>query len=276
MTSKKGCLAGKVAIITGGGTGLGKATALALAGEGADVVISSRRLEAIEPTARELSDLGVRSLAVPTDITDSRQVNRMVEQTLDKMGRIDILMNYAGIVRNEKTKPIWEITDEEWRLGIDTNLSGAFYCCRAVGKYLVAQKSGKVVNVASGFGLRGGRDNYMYCTAKGGILQLTRSLALTWAKDNIQVNTIAPGFVDTTAWQPGSSVGVAEDSGLGSQGKFIPVGRFGQPPDVGSLGLFLASDASDYITGALFIADGGGMVGYAPTGFSPVMISEEV
>ena len=275
MALGKGCLAGKVAIITGGGTGLGKAMALALAEEGADVVVSSRRLEAIEPTAKELSDLGVRALAIPADVTDSQQVNRLVERTLAELGRIDILINNAGIVRGEQRKPIWELTDEEWRLGIDTNLSGAFYCCRAVGKHLVAQKSGKVINVASGFGMRGGRDNYMYCCAKGGVIQLTRSLAITWAQDNIQVNTIAPGFVDTSEWQPEPPPVRMGDGSMGIRGEFNPVGRFGIPQDIGALGLFLASDASAYITGGLFVADGGGMVGCGPTGYAPVIMMEE-
>ena len=277
MVSGKRRLEGKVAIITGGGTGLGKSMALALAGEGASIVVAARRIEAIEKTAKELSSIGGRALAISTDVTDSQQVNRLVERTLAEMGRIDILINNAGIVRTEQRKPIWDITDEEWHLGIDTNLGGAFFCCRAVGKHLVAQKSGKVINVASGFGTRGGRDNYMYCCAKGGVIQLTRSLALTWAQDNIQVNTIAPGFVDVSEWQPGPGPQLPPEArGMpGAKGEFIPVGRFGIPQDIGSLGLFLASDASDYITGGLFIADGGGMVGCGPTGYAPIITIEE-
>jgi len=271
MVAGKGCLEGKVAIITGGGTGLGKAMAIALAEEGANIVVASRRLEAIEPTAKSLNDMGVKALAIATDVTSSQQCNQLIERTMGELGRIDILINNAGIVRGERAKPIWDITDDEWHLGIDTNLSGAFYCCRAVGKHLVAQKSGKVINVASGFGIRGGRDNYMYCTAKGGVIQLTRSLALTWAKDNIQVNSIAPGFVDTSEWQPEPPPVRLGETGMGPRGEFIPVGRFGIPQDIGSLGLFLASDASDYVTGALFIADGGGMTGCGPTGYAPII-----
>ena len=277
MVSGKGRLEGKVAIITGGGTGLGKSMALALANEGADIVVSASRLEPIEQTAKEVSGLGRKALAIPTDVTDSQQVNRLVERTLSEMGKIDILINNAGIVRGEQRKPIWDITDKEWRLGIDTNLSGTFYCCRAAGKHLMAQKRGKVINVASGWGLRGGRDNFMYCCAKGGVIQLTRSLAITWAQDNIQVNTIVPGFVDTSEWQPGMQPEFAAQvrAAIGARGEFIPVGRLGIPPDIGSLGLFLASDASDYITGAMFIADGGGMVGYGPTGYASTITVEE-
>jgi len=275
MTSGKGRLAGKVAIITGGGTGLGKAMSQALAEEGANIVVTSRRLEAIEPTARQLSELGIKALAISTDVTNSQQVNQMVDRTLSEMGRIDILINNAGLVRGQRPKPIWEIADEEWRLGIDTNLSGAFYCCRAVGKHLVDQKSGKVINVASGFGLRGGRNDYMYCCAKGGTVQLTRTLAISWAQDNVQVNTIVPGFVDTSEWQPEAPPVRMGQGGMGGpKGEFIPVGRFGVPPDIGSLGLFLASDASDYVTGGLFIADGGGMAGCGPTGYAPIIAME--
>ena len=215
--------------------------------------------------------MGRRALTIPTDVTDSQQVKRMVERTLSEMGRIDILINNAGIVRGEERKSIGEIPDEEWHLGIDTNLTGAFFCCRAVDEYLVAQKRGKVINVASGLGLRGGRDNFMYCCAKGGVIQLTRSLALTWAQDNIQVNCIAPGVINTASMQLESRPETA------SRARFIPVGREGVPQDIGSLGLFLASDASDYITGALFVVDGGGLAGgCTPTGYAPVITMEEV
>ena len=270
MVSMKGTLEGKVAIITGGGTGLGKAMALTLAREGADIVAAGRRPEPIEQTVKEVRDMGRSGLAVSTDVTDSKQVNNLVEQTLSQMGGLDILINNAGIVRGEQRKPIWDITDEDWYLGINTNLTGAFFCCRAVGKHLVTQKNGKVINIASGSGLRGGRDYYMYCCAKSGVIQLTRSLALSWAEDNIQVNCLVPGFIDTRDLQPKPIA-----ASINRRQEFIPVGRFGIPQDIGSLGLFLASDASNYITGAIFIADGGGLIGCAPTGYSPIIAIEE-
>jgi len=271
MVSGKGTLQGKVAIITGGGTGLGKAMALTLAKEAATIVVAARRVEAIEQTAKEVTDLGARGLAVSTDVTDSQQVNRMVERTLSEMGRLDILINNAGIVRGQQRKSLWEITDEEWHLGIDTNLSGAFFCCRAVGKHFVEQKRGKVINIASGNGLRGGRGDYMYGTAKAGVIELTRVFAITWAEDNIQVNCIAPGFVDVGALQP-----VPRSGSAMRRSEFIPVGRFGIPEDIGYLGLFLASDASNYITGALFANDGGGLAGgFSPTGYAPVITIKE-
>ena len=139
MATGNGTLAGKVVIITGGGTGLGKAMALLMAKEGADIVVAARRVNAIEQTAREVKDLGRRALAIPTDVTDSKQVDNMVKRTIAEMGGIDILVNNAGIVRGQVPKPLWELSDEEWHLGINTNLSGAFYCCRAVMKQFVDQ-----------------------------------------------------------------------------------------------------------------------------------------
>ena len=267
----------KVVIITGGGTGLGKAMALALARAGADIVVAARRVAPIEQTAREVTDLGRKALAITTDVTDSSQVNRLVEQTLSQLGRIDILINNAGIVRGQRPKPIWEITDEEWHLGIDVNLSSAFFCCRAVGQYFTGQNSGKIINVSSGEGFRGIRDSFMYTCAKGGVVQLTRTLALTWAPYNIQVNCIVPGFTSTAEFQPEEIRQAMEQAtGAGFGRVFVPVGRLGVPADIASLALFLASGASDYTTGGCFIADGGGLAGgFATTGYAPVITIKE-
>lgn len=253
-------LKGKVAIITGGGTGIGKAIALALAGEGADVVLAARRMEPIEEAAAQVRSLGRRALAVSTDVADSAQVNRMVDRTMSEMGRLDILVNNAGLVRGERRKPIWEVSDAEWRLGMDTNLTGAFFCCRAAGRHLVPQRSGKVINVASEIGMRGGRENFMYPCAKSGVIQLTRSLALTWAEHNVQVNAIAPGFIDTR-------IGTPQAGSMAHGGSFIPIGRLGIPREIAALALFLAADAPGYITGSVFGADGGALAGgFGPTG----------
>ena len=269
----------RVTVITGGGTGLGKAMALALAKAGSDIVVAARRTGPIEQTAREVTDLGRKALAVSTDVTDSRQVNHLIETTLSEMGKLDILINNAGIVRGQGRKPIWEITDDEWHLGINTNLTGAFFCCRAVSQYFIERKSGKVINVASGEGLRGVRGNYMYCCAKGGVIQLTRTLAITWAQDNIKVNCIVPGFVDVRELQPEARTEVPPEVARSSRamGAFIPVGHFGRAPDIAYLALFLASDASDYITGGILTADGGGLAGgTTTTGYAPTIpIKEE-
>ena len=271
MTTGNGTLKGKVVIVTGGGTGLGKAASLLMAKEGADIVIAARRVNAIEQTAREVRDLGSRALAIPTDVTDSRQVNSMVARTIAEMGGLDILLNNAGIVRGQVPKQLWEITDDEWRLGIDTNLTGAFYCSRASMKHFVDQGHGKIINIASGNGMRGQRNDYMYGTAKAGVINLTRVMATTFAQFNVQINCIAPGFVDVRHMQPEP---VTRE--VSRTARFIPVGRFGEPNDIGHLVLFLASDASDYVSGCLFPNDGGGLAGgVAPTGYAPVIPMEE-
>jgi len=271
MATGNGTLAGKVVVVTGGGTGLGKMSALLMAKEGADIVVAARRVGAIEQTAKEVREIGPRALAIPTDVKDSQQVNSMVERTLAEMGRLDILVNNAGIVRGQERKPLWEITDEEWHLGINTNLTGAFQCSRAVIKHFLDQGHGKIINIASGNGMRGQRGDFMYGTAKAGIINFTRILATTFAQDNIQVNCIAPGFVDVTQLQPEPA-----SRTMFRNPQFIPVGRFGVPEDIGHLVLFLASDASDYITGVLFANDGGGLAGgVSPTGYAPVIAMEE-
>jgi NAD(P)-dependent dehydrogenase (short-subunit alcohol dehydrogenase family) len=203
MVSETKKLAGKVVIITGGGTGMGKAMALMLAKEGADIVVAARRVEPLEQTASEIRALGRRALAVPTDIMVSYQVNQMVERTLEKMGRLDILINNSGIVKGgPRTKPIWDTTDEEWHLHMDTNLTGCFYCCRAAARHFADQKSGKIINISSEAGVRGAVDWYMYPAAKGGVVEITRSLALSLGRYNVQSNCILPGMTDTSAFQP--------------------------------------------------------------------------
>jgi len=274
VVSGKHNLEGKVAVITGGGTGLGKVMALTLARAGADIVIAGRRVPPIEQIASEVKDLGRRSLAIPTDIADSAQCNRLIERTVVEMAGLDILINNAGGTRGGERKLIQDIADEDWQYVMDINVTGTFYCCRAVAKHFLGQKSGKVINVATGLALRGERDNYPFSAAKAGIILLTRSLALSWAGDNIQVNTIAPGFIDARRWQPEPRQITPQQ--MKRRQAFTPVGQVGKPDDIASLALFLASDASDYITGALFAAEGGALAGgYAPVRHAPVIPLEE-
>ena len=255
-------LEGKTVIVTGGGTGLGKAMVLAMARAGADIVVAARRQPLIETVAEEVRALGRRALAIPTDVTDSAQINRMVQQTVAEFGKVDVLINNAGIVRDQKAKPMWEITDEEWRIGVDVNLTGAFYCSRAVAKDMVERGHGKIINVASGFGFRGARDNYMYAAAKGGIVNLTRVLATSLSRYGVIATCIVPGFIPTEG-APAGQEGLPRDP-------FIPVGRTGQPPEIGPLAVYLASDGSSYTNGDFFVSDGGGMAGgFAPTGYGP-------
>jgi NAD(P)-dependent dehydrogenase (short-subunit alcohol dehydrogenase family) len=253
-------LDGKVVIITGAGRGLGRAMAIRFADCGADIVAASRTLAQLEETAAEVRKRGRKCLVVPTDVSRSEQVNAMAVAAFKEFGEVDVLINNAGIGEDSFGKTIEEITDEEWHRGVDTNLSSQFYAARAVLPRMVARKRGKIINVASGYGLRGGKHNYMYACSKGAILQLTRSLALTYAEHNIQTNCIVPGIF------PHNEAMMRFFKG----GKFIPIGRPGQDEDVGPLAVFLASDASNHVNGELLIIDGGGLAGgIVPTGIVP-------
>lgn len=267
MVLERLSLMGKVAVVTGGGTGLGRAMSLSLAHAGADVAIAGRRPQPLRDTVAALQEFGRQSLAVPTDITISAQVNRLMQEVLDTFGHVDILINNAGIVRGQEMKPVWEITDEEWHRGIDTNLSGAFYCVRAIAQHMAERGSGKIINVASGFAYRGWRNEYMYTSAKAAVVNLTRSLALSLADYDIQVNCLIPGFFIV---QPPDT---PEGKQLRQQqGRFLAIGRTGEPEELGPLAVFLASSASDHMTGQTVISDGGGLAaGLAPLSVAPTI-----
>lgn len=253
-------LDGKLAIITGAGRGLGRAMAARLAGAGADIVAAARTVEQLEETAAEVRKLGRKCLIVRTDVSRSEDVGAMVAAAVKEFGRVDVLINNAGAGEDSFGKTIDQISDEEWRRGIDVNLSSQFYGCRAVIPQMLKQKRGKIINVASGYGLRGGKHNYMYACSKGAVLQLTRSMALTYADFNIQTNCIVPGIF------PHNERLMAFFKG----GKFIPMGRGGQDADVGPLAIFLSSEASNHVNGALIKIDGGGLAGgITPTGVAP-------
>ncbi len=262
MLEEKLSLEGKSVVITGGGTGLGREMTLSMARAGADLVIASRRIGPIQEVADMVCDLGRKGIAIPTDVTDSAQVNSLMESAISQLGKVDVLFNNAGIVRGQGATPIWEISDDDWRLGIDTNMSSAFYCSRAIAKHMVERGGGKIVNLSSGFGYRGGRDNYMYCVGKGGIVQLTRTLATSLGRYGITSSCIVPGFIPTE--------GTDESRLTLPRGEFIPIGRVGHPREIGAVAVFLASSASDYMNGEAFAIDGGGLAGgYAPTGHAP-------
>ena len=258
-------LEGRVVVITGGGTGLGLAMVRALARAGAVLAVAGRRPGPIEAAAAEVESLGREAIAVVTDVTDSGQVQALMDAAVARFGQIDVLINNAGAVQDNVRKPIWDITDDDWRRIMDVNLSGAFYCSRAVSKPMVEQGHGKIINVASGFGMRAGRDIYMYCCSKGGMIQLTRVLSFNLARYGVTANSIVPGFVPT------GDMG-ATTSSLPRSGDFLPIGKLGKPEDFGPLAVFLSSSASDYMTGEMIIADGGGLAGgVTPTGHAPVI-----
>ena len=259
-------LDGKVVLITGGGTGLGLAMVRALARAGANLVIAGRRPGPIDDAASEVKALGRDALALSTDVSDSSQVDRMVATTLQHFGQIDVLINNAALVSQNVRKAIWDISDDEWQGAMNVNLNGAFYCSRAVAKPMADRGQGKIVNVASGFGLRGGRDIYMYCCSKGAVIQLTRVLSFSLARHGITANTIAPGFIPTR-----STEGDLRAT-LPPSGDFLPIGKLGVPEDLGPVAVFLSSAASDYMTGEMIIVDGGGLAGgVVPTGHAPLV-----
>jgi len=256
-------LDGKVAIMTGAGRGLGRVMALALAEAGADIVAAARTQTQIEETAAMVRARGRRCLAVNTDVAKSVSVNAMVEATSAEFGHIDILVNNAGGATSGWNKPIEAITDEQWRVGIDLNMTGAFYCCRAVLPHMIRQGGGKIINITSGVGVRPMRYNFMYATAKAGLINFTRALALNYADKNIQATLLLPGIFP-------------HDDPLMLQfwqgGKFIPVGRVGKDEELGPLCVFLASGLASYMNGEMVALEGGGLAGgQVPTGFAPVV-----
>ena len=266
MTLEKLSLEGRVVVITGGGTGLGLGMVRHLARAGADLVIAGRRPAPIETAAAEVVALGRRALAVPTDVSASAQADRLIAAALDHFGQVDALINNAALVADTTPTTLWAVSDGEWQAALNVNLSGAFYCARAVSKPMVDRGSGKIINVSSGFGLRGGRDIYTYCCTKGGILQLTRALSFSLARYGVTANSIVPGFIPTA----GTDSDLRE--ALPPSGAFLPTGQLGRPEDIGPVAVFLAAPASDYMTGETFTLDGGGLAaGLAPAGYGPLL-----
>lgn len=259
-------LKGKVALITGSTRGIGKAIALGFAKEGADVLVHGRNLEKAKAVAEEVGNLGVKAMAIGGDVSISQDVRRMVEEALGQFERIDILVNNAGL--NPFILPAERITEEGWDQVIDVNLKGVFLCCQAVGKRMIEQGGGKIINISSVIGFLGEQGFLPYAVSKAGVMMLTRILAYEWSQYQITVNAIAPGIVAA-----GMNTPILNKeplvSGLVRQ---IPLKRLGRPEEVVQVALFLASEESSYINGTTLVVDGG-MMGYHPVGFME-LISE--
>lgn len=252
-------LDGQVVLLTGAGRGLGRAMALSYADAGAKVVGASRTLSQLEETAELVAERGGEAISIATDVTDAAAVEAMVAETIDRFGRLDILMNNAGGGADGDGSPLEQLTDEQWRWGIDMNLTSQMLCARTVLPHMTERGSGVIINVASGFGLRGGRDNWMYVSAKAGVVNFTRSLAVTYGPAGVRTNCIAPGIFPHTPQ--------ALERWRG--GRYIPVGRAGVAWEMGPLAVFLSSDAAAGISGETIAQDGGGLAAIGPTGWAP-------
>jgi NAD(P)-dependent dehydrogenase (short-subunit alcohol dehydrogenase family) len=238
-------LKGKVALVTGAGRNLGRAIALSLAEAGANVAVTSRTLSEIKRTEQEIKEKGQKALAISMDVTDLNKVERAVQKVASEFGRIDILVNNAA---TRSFKSLLEISELEWRSVIDTNLTGAFFCCKAVGPIMIRQGGGRIINISSRIGLQGMANRIAYCASKGGLIQLTRALALEWAPYNILVNSVAPGLMNTPETSKAIQEGKAAE---------IPLKRAGEPEEIAPLIVYLASEACTYMTGEVILIDGG-------------------
>jgi 2-dehydro-3-deoxy-D-gluconate 5-dehydrogenase len=241
----------KVAIVTGGNGGIGLGMARGLATAGARIVVAARNTEKSDAAVAELRALGSDSIALMVDVTDEASVEALVEETQRRCGRLDILVNNAG---TNIRKPAHELTLAEWRHVLDTNLTSAFLCSRAAYPHMKRGGGGKIINIGSMLSIFGASFAPVYGASKGGIVQLTKSLATTWASDNIQVNAVLPGWIDTELTREGRR----QITGLHERVLArTPAGRWGDIADFSGVAVFLASSASDFITGAAIPVDGG-------------------
>ena len=243
-------LDGRVAVVTGASRGLGKAIALTLAGAGADVVLAARSREALDQVAQEVAQHRRRALVVPTDVTRWEEMERLAAVTEETYGRVDVLVNNSGIVVEG---PLLEADPADWHRVIDTNLHGVFYGCRALGPLMVRGGGGSVINVASVFGQMGVPNVISYCTSKAAVAHFTRCLAVEWARHQIRVNAVAPGYFETDI----NAELRSDPRGLEFMERQVPLRRLGRPDELGPLIVYLASDASAYMTGEVVTLDGG-------------------
>jgi len=238
----------KVTLVTGGARGIGKAIALSFANEGSDIVIGDVNIEEAEKTCQEIAQLGRKTLALTLDVTDYVKVEEAVNKILDKFTKVDILVNNAGITKDNL---LLRMSPADWDAVINVNLKGTFNCIKAVSRPMIKQRSGKIINIASIIGIIGNAGQANYSASKAGIIALTKTAAKELASRNVNVNAIAPGFIQTemTAKLPEE---IKE-----KMKAVIPLDRFGDPKDVAAACVFLASEDSAYITGQTIVVDGG-------------------
>ena len=244
-------LTGKVAVVTGGNGGIGLGIAMGLAGAGANIVIAARSVEKTAQALEDIRTLGVEAHGITVDVTQEPAIQRMVTSTIDHMGRLDILVNNSGIAVRAQPQ---ELTAAQWDSVVDVNLRAAFLASKEAYAQMVKAGGGKVINVGSMYSIFGSDWGSPYAASKGGLVQLTKSLAVAWAKDNIQVNAVLPGWIVTDLTR---GIQDADPNRYDNISRRIPTGRWGEPSELAGAAVFLASTASDYVTGATLAVDGG-------------------
>jgi NAD(P)-dependent dehydrogenase (short-subunit alcohol dehydrogenase family) len=245
-------LKNRVALVTGASRGIGRVIALALAREGADVALNcSSSVEAARKVVREITKLGRRATVIQADVAQKTMVEKMVHEVVAQFGKLDILINNAGM---SVIGPSAELEESRWRIGIDVMLTGVFFCSQAAGKEMIKQKSGKIINIASVNGIDAFPERACYCSAKAGVMALTKVLGCEWARYNINVNAIAPGYVETDLVKNLVSQGTLDVSELAGR---TPNGRLASREDIADTVVFLASEDSHHIVGQTIVVDGG-------------------
>ena len=245
-------LIGKVAVVTGASSGLGVQMAKALARQGADIAILARRMDRLEEVAKEIRALGVKCLTVRCDVTDTERIAQAVEEVISEYGQVDILINNAG---DGGTGPAENTTDETWHRTVSVDLDGVFFMSREFGKFMISNKSGRIVNIASMYGMVGNMaiGTAAYHAAKGGVVNLTRALAAEWSKYGITVNSICPGYFETEL----TIDTLKTESFQAYMKSSVPAGRYGEAGELDAAVVFLCSDAASYVTGVILPVDGG-------------------
>ncbi len=244
-------LAGRSGIVTGAGSGIGRAIARAVAEAGAEIVLAGRNAERLERVAAEIRQIGGHAIPVPTNVASLDDIGALVDRTVLEFGKIDFLFNNAGTIRRA---PSERLAREDWDEVIRVNLTGPFLLAQAVARVMIGQgRKGKIINTSSLISVQGGRNVAAYAASKGGITQATKAMANDWARYNILVNAIGPGWVKTELTQALRN----DPERFKAISDRIPLGRWAEPEDIAGVAVFLASDASDYITGQVIFVDGG-------------------
>ena len=255
MTHAPFSLEGKTAMITGGGIGIGKSISIEFARAGADVMLCSRRMEHLEPTAESIRQLGKRALALTVDVRDPDQVDAVVQQTIEAFGHIDILVNNHGA---SFRAPVEKISLNGWNAVVSINLNGVFLFCQAVGKHMIEQQQGAIVNISSMAGVRGSQMMSHYGASKAAVINFTTTLAMEWAPHNIRVNCLAPGPIETEGYlQVLHQTNPNAEEVYRNTASRVALGRWGRVEEIAYPTIFLASDAASFMTGTTIYVDGG-------------------